>query len=99
MNYLDHLNSTQREAVENVEGPLLIIAGAGSGKTRVLTYRTAHPYIITGCPLSDFGCYNNKAAEEMKGYRTCGFFGKQVWMRPSIPLCVQILHRLREPWL
>ena len=42
LNYLDELNPPQREGVVNIEGPTMLIAGAGSGKTRVLTYRIAH---------------------------------------------------------
>ena len=84
MNYLDKLNTIQREAVVNYKGASLIVAGAGSGKTRVLTYRIVH-LLHEGVPPSTILAltFTNKAAKEMKeriaaivGYETA----KYLWM-------------------
>jgi DNA helicase-2/ATP-dependent DNA helicase PcrA len=68
VNYLDTLNEPQREGVENINGPCMIIAGAGSGKTRVLTYRIAH--LIQNYSVDPFNImaltFTNKAAKEMR---------------------------------
>ena len=95
--YLADLNPAQREAVLTTEGPLLVIAGAGSGKTRVLTYRVAH--LISACGVHPNEIlaitFTNKAAGEMRD-RLEGLLGnvaRAIWILTFHAACGRILRR------
>src|SRR6187455_3242177 len=94
---LGDLNPVQREAVTHPGGPLLIVAGAGSGKTRVLTHRIAH--LINDQGVSPFEIlaitFTNKAADEMKSRvaELVGPVAQKMWVSTFHSACVRILRR------
>lgn len=94
---LDSLNPAQREAVVSVDGPILVVAGAGSGKTRVLTHRIAHLIETHDVfPSSIMAItFTNKAASEMKTRieSLVGPVTSQMWVGTFHALCVRILRR------
>lgn len=97
MTDLELLNREQKEAVLHTEGPLLILAGAGSGKTRVLTYRMAH--LIDECGVNPWNIlaitFTNKAAGEMRERvdRIVGYGSESIWVSTFHSMCVRILRR------
>ncbi len=99
--YLDALNPAQREAVEALEGPVLMLAGAGTGKTRALTARIAH-LLHTGAARPDgilAVTFTNKAAREMKE-RVAALLGQPVegmpWLGTFHAICAKLLRRHAE---
>ncbi|MCQ2507369.1 MAG: DNA helicase PcrA [Dorea sp.] len=97
MSIYDTLNKEQKEAVFHTEGPLLILAGAGSGKTRVLTHRTA--YLIEEVGVNPWNIlaitFTNKAAAEMRQRvdNLVSFGSESIWVSTFHSTCVRILRR------
>lgn len=92
--YLDELNTVQRQAVEHMDGPVMVIAGPGSGKTRVLTYRIAHLIHQGVAPWKILTLtFTNKAAREMKERieRVVGERARSVWAGTFHSLFARIL--------
>src|SRR5262245_34083307 len=103
MDFLKGLNAEQREAVAHSEGPLLILAGAGSGKTRVITHRIAHIISTKRVPPHSVLAvtFTNKAAGEMRE-RVSALLGDMAKeSSPSVStfhsFCVRLLRRDGEP--
>ncbi len=101
MNILDGLNEPQEQAVKHFKGPLLILAGAGSGKTRVLTHRIA--YLINEYRVNPWNIlaitFTNKAASEMRERvdKIVGENASSIWVSTFHSTCARILRRYIEP--
>ncbi|MDF2802619.1 MAG: UvrD/REP helicase [Anaerocolumna sp.] len=100
MSIYDTLNNEQREAVEHNKGPLLLLAGAGSGKTRVLTHRIA--YLMEEYNVNPWNIlaltFTNKAAKEMRERvdKIVGYGSENIWVSTFHSTCVKILRRWIE---
>lgn len=97
LDLLNELNPKQREAVNQINGPCLVIAGAGSGKTKVLTYKVAH--LIDDCNVRPWNIlaitFTNKAANEMKEriQNLVGEVINDIWLGTFHSICVRILRK------
>ncbi|MBP3819248.1 MAG: UvrD-helicase domain-containing protein [Butyrivibrio sp.] len=100
MGIYDTLNAQQKKAVLQTDGPVLILAGAGSGKTRVLTHRVA--YLIDECNVNPWNImaitFTNKAAGEMRERvdKIVGFGAESIWVSTFHSSCVRILRRYAD---
>src|SRR6266536_1527907 len=103
MDFLNGLNAQQREAVSHIDGPLLILAGAGSGKTRVITHRIAHIITSQHVPPSSVLAvtFTNKAAKEMRERVDALLDDLQLDSSPLLStfhsFCVRMLRRDGDP--
>ena len=97
---LENLNSVQKKAVQSIDGPVLVLAGAGSGKTRVLTYRVA--YLLDQTNVKPWEIlavtFTNKAANEMKEriLQLTNNAGRDIWIGTFHAVCSRILRRDAE---
>ena len=96
MNLMEDLNPMQREAVEKIDGPMLVVAGAGSGKTKVLTYKVAYLLENGVKPWNILAItFTNKAANEMKERveKLVGNESNDIWLGTFHSICVRILRK------
>jgi len=100
MPWMEELNPEQKEAVTTTEGPVLVLSGAGTGKTKVLTSRLA--YLLAGMKANPWNClvvtFTNRAANEMKtrAANLIGNVADSVWMGTFHGICIKILRRHAE---